>query len=444
MPGKIITFYSYKGGTGRTMALANSACLLAAAGHRVLVIDWDLEAPGLHRYLHPFLPDPNLSRTPGIIDLVWDYSASATNNDRSRDANFDPLSLADPAHVVVPTSFPGGVLDFIGAGAQNPIYADRVRGFDWGAMFSRLDGAAFVKRFGENCRNEYEFTLIDSRTGIADIAGVATISLPDRVVLCFTANRQSVLGTRAIGDSIRQVRASLSLLPVVMRVEKGVEGWREAQTFYREQLDCLLCDAADSATRTAYWGIAEIVHYPNYALGELLAAFNDRPAEQNSLLSDMRRLVSRIVETEFMSLQKEFEAPSFSEEARRNYARRIRFRDPRNAELQAALEGDPTSSLSAIMEWAIDERQKVDFDPDWMERLAFGLTIVATRLGDAGDRVGALNAISEAVNARRRLTQDNSARFSSDLAASLHNMGVRLSNLGRREEALTPWKRLSR
>jgi MinD-like ATPase involved in chromosome partitioning or flagellar assembly len=70
MPGSIITFYSYKGGAGRTMALANAACLLAAAGNNVLVIDWDLEAPGLHRYLHPFLPDPDLSKTPGIIDLV--------------------------------------------------------------------------------------------------------------------------------------------------------------------------------------------------------------------------------------------------------------------------------------------------------------------------------------------------------------------------------------
>ena len=67
-PGRIITFYSYKGGTGRSMALANVACLLARGvrGHsgqsatpdqRVLVIDWDLEAPGLHRYFGPFLAD---------------------------------------------------------------------------------------------------------------------------------------------------------------------------------------------------------------------------------------------------------------------------------------------------------------------------------------------------------------------------------------------------
>jgi MinD-like ATPase involved in chromosome partitioning or flagellar assembly len=54
-PGTIITFYSYKGGTGRTMALANLAWVLASNDKKVLLIDWDLEAPGLHRYLRPFL-----------------------------------------------------------------------------------------------------------------------------------------------------------------------------------------------------------------------------------------------------------------------------------------------------------------------------------------------------------------------------------------------------
>ena len=52
--GQIITFYSFKGGTGRTMVLVNTACLLAErqrnAAKGVLMIDWDLEAPGLHRY----------------------------------------------------------------------------------------------------------------------------------------------------------------------------------------------------------------------------------------------------------------------------------------------------------------------------------------------------------------------------------------------------------
>ena len=52
--GTIVTFYSYKGGVGQFMALANVAFLLAQHGHRVLAIDWDLEAPGLERYFEEF------------------------------------------------------------------------------------------------------------------------------------------------------------------------------------------------------------------------------------------------------------------------------------------------------------------------------------------------------------------------------------------------------
>jgi len=70
--GIIYTFYSFKGGVGRSMALANVAALLAKWGHSVLVVDWDLEAPGLERFFVRLMPDIQelRTRTPGIVDLV--------------------------------------------------------------------------------------------------------------------------------------------------------------------------------------------------------------------------------------------------------------------------------------------------------------------------------------------------------------------------------------
>ena len=68
--GVIVTFYSYKGGTGRSMALANSAYLAAkrlSGDERVLMIDWDLEAPGLHRYF-PEAERDGQQDTPGLIE----------------------------------------------------------------------------------------------------------------------------------------------------------------------------------------------------------------------------------------------------------------------------------------------------------------------------------------------------------------------------------------
>src|SRR6202034_4956606 len=70
--GQIVTFYSFKGGTGRTMALANVAWILAANGERVLIADWDLESPGLHRFFQPFM-DPGVAQLPGVVDFIRMY-----------------------------------------------------------------------------------------------------------------------------------------------------------------------------------------------------------------------------------------------------------------------------------------------------------------------------------------------------------------------------------
>src|SRR3954464_12149614 len=70
MPGSVFTFYSYKGGVGRSFTLANIAVLLARWGHRVLCLDWDLEAPGLGDYFRPRLP---ARPSGGVVDLVDDF-----------------------------------------------------------------------------------------------------------------------------------------------------------------------------------------------------------------------------------------------------------------------------------------------------------------------------------------------------------------------------------
>src|SRR5450432_2922119 len=77
--GQVVTFYSYKGGTGRTMALANVAWILASNGKQVLVVDWDLESPGLHKFFHPFLDESTVSATPGVVEIINDYASAAVS-----------------------------------------------------------------------------------------------------------------------------------------------------------------------------------------------------------------------------------------------------------------------------------------------------------------------------------------------------------------------------
>ncbi|HEY6493837.1 MAG TPA: AAA family ATPase, partial [Trebonia sp.] len=106
--GQVITFYSYKGGTGRTMALANVAWIIANNGNRVLVVDWDLESPGLHKFFHPFLEESMVSATPGVIELINDYANAALDPAPRTDDWYKDFARVDRDAVSLDWEFPEG------------------------------------------------------------------------------------------------------------------------------------------------------------------------------------------------------------------------------------------------------------------------------------------------------------------------------------------------
>jgi hypothetical protein len=204
-PGRIITFYSYKGGTGRSMVLANVAWILAMRGLRVLVIDWDLEAPGIHRYYRPFLPDPEMTETSGLIDFFVHFveaaSLKAIQTQETTPWFFDCIDLLRYS-TALDHEFPeNGVLDFVGAGQQGPTYGPRVNTFQWGKFYDKLGGGVFLEAVKLRLREDYDFVLIDSRTGISDTSGICTVQMPDDLVVGFTLNRQSIFGAAATAHS---------------------------------------------------------------------------------------------------------------------------------------------------------------------------------------------------------------------------------------------------
>ena len=74
----IYTLYSFKGGVGRSMALANLGAYFCKKGLRVVMIDWDLEAPGLENYFYSAAGGKSIelaraAARPGLIDLLTDY-----------------------------------------------------------------------------------------------------------------------------------------------------------------------------------------------------------------------------------------------------------------------------------------------------------------------------------------------------------------------------------
>jgi cellulose biosynthesis protein BcsQ len=220
MTGTVVTFYSYKGGVGRSFTLANIAVLLARWGHRVLTVDWDLEAPGLHHYFRPLLP-----WTPrgGVIDLADDFAAGHDG----------------PGRHAIPLDLPaGGSVALLAAGKQDADYTGRVQKLDWEDLYRR-GFAEFLERCRAQWTEDYDYVLIDSRTGISDSAGICTAHLPDWLVMLFTANQQSVEGVVDIAgradlarDRLPYDRSPHLVLPILSRLDNRVEyeraeAWQE-------------------------------------------------------------------------------------------------------------------------------------------------------------------------------------------------------------------------
>ena len=321
--GRIVTFYSYKGGTGRTMALANTAWILAANGKRVLAVDWDLEAPGLHRFFHPFLEPATLGATTGVIDLITEYAWAATSpaqraDDWHRDyARIQPHAVSLTPEVLGWEFLKGGTLDFVSAGRQNREYSATVSTFDWDNFYDRLGGGHFFDALREDMKTHYDYVLIDSRTGLSDIADICTVHLPDVLVDCFTLSDQSIDGAASVARQIseRYTGRPIRIFPVPMRIDEGEKEKADAgRALARLKFDRLPRDLSGDEL-TAYWGAVEIPYRPYYAYEETLATFGDEAGLTNSLLSAFERLTAVITDREITSM------PPVGEEVR------LRIRD---------------------------------------------------------------------------------------------------------------------
>ncbi|RKI38649.1 hypothetical protein D7Y27_23415 [Corallococcus sp. AB004] len=184
-----VTFYSFKGGVGRTMALVNVAASLAAKGRRVLVVDFDLEAPGVSTY-GLFKGRGDL----GVVDFVEHY--------RLHGEAPDVREYVRRCDVAVDA----GELWLMPAGRQDSQYGSRLNSIDWMKLYSEEDGYLLFEDLKAQWKESInpDYVLIDSRTGHTDVGGICTRQLPDSVVALFVPTEQNLIGLRPVVDSIRR------------------------------------------------------------------------------------------------------------------------------------------------------------------------------------------------------------------------------------------------
>jgi MinD-like ATPase involved in chromosome partitioning or flagellar assembly len=199
-----VTFYSYKGGVGRSLALANIACLLAEDSdhpQKVLLWDFDLEAPGLHKLFPPKNPQPY-----GFVDLVYQYASCG--------------QVPKVTDYIYESNVRG--VDVLQAGTVSDEYCDKLQSINWPCLFPDAGdskGPLFGPLLDAIRKLQYDYVLIDSRTGLSDHAGICTQVLAELIIVLFRLTDQNLDGLEylipAVSSQLRaRGKTSVGILPI--------------------------------------------------------------------------------------------------------------------------------------------------------------------------------------------------------------------------------------
>lgn len=225
-PAPFVTFYSYKGGVGRSMAVLNVSALLAARGFRVLVIDFDLEAPGLSHLLVEAREKQSakgrkrkrkVAPCAGVVELLADAKARGKASDlfsgpfpkTARHYTFDyPIPPELHAHQ-------DGRLIIMPAGQTNESYSARLNDLDLAGLYQEGLGRGLMLHFKKALASSglYDFVIVDSRTGHSDEAGICTRDLADHLMIVSGFNRQNIAGTASFLTNLRAAFSSAGIKP---------------------------------------------------------------------------------------------------------------------------------------------------------------------------------------------------------------------------------------
>jgi tetratricopeptide (TPR) repeat protein len=313
----IFTFYSYKGGVGRSMAMANVGEWLCQQGLRVVMVDWDLEAPGLESFFFPGGTGTDDVRSEvGLIDVLGSYQRAfpqvkeafrVAARDRAAGGDDLPLDVkVDILDDVLPplraalyplrAPNPGGsngsgALWLLPAGLREgdrmAAYARAVQTFDWDELYGQLEGHAYFEWMRRQLSSPElsDVVLIDSRTGVTEMGGVCTRQMADTVVIFCAPNEQNLEGMVSMAGSfnredLAEVRGrSVQVVLVPARVDSFND--TRLNEFRREfdaRTDAFTPPMFRHLKRT-FWGL-RIPYTPAYAYYERLAIGDTNGVEE--------------------------------------------------------------------------------------------------------------------------------------------------------------------
>jgi MinD-like ATPase involved in chromosome partitioning or flagellar assembly len=287
----IISFFSFKGGVGRTSSLVATALTLARSGHRVAIVDLDLEAPGLATI---FSPDDSTNL--GVIDYLLEKKVQK-----------DDWSLRTHINLINEIALlgdDGQPLQLLPAGKVDENYLEKLARLDFQNI---VDGE--LKNTMQNMLKELEsagrpldFILLDARAGFHDIGGLAITNLSHGVVIFGTQSRQSWAGLTHV---IRHLAISGSdeppslILVHSMAPALGISGRERELTHFREKAyitfqDNYYSESDDvpnsNDTEEPFYPV--VVPYQENLRGDIALFSRESTPEESERLSNLVRIMT--------------------------------------------------------------------------------------------------------------------------------------------------------
>jgi tetratricopeptide (TPR) repeat protein len=292
-PCQVISFYSYTGGSGRSMTLANVACLLARRCRQergVLMVDWNLESPSLHHFFHDKLQnwsgaaeaaETKLDQHLGLLDLFTEIDALVPASGPDAACPDDIFERVKPDRFVIPTDIPS--LSLLKAGRFDGYYFSAVSSFQWAALHERAPW--MINSLLDFWAQRYRFVLIDSTSGVNDMSGLCAMMIPDKLVACFVPSRHSLLGVldvaRCAADYRKDSGASrpLAIFPLPSKIEASEPDLRNDWRFggpagdkdgYQARFEALFSELTPGCQPSLedYFSDVQVPYAPRYGYGD--------------------------------------------------------------------------------------------------------------------------------------------------------------------------------
>ncbi len=285
---KLVSFYSFKGGVGRTTTMMMAAIGAARRGKKIVVLDFDLEAPGVSS----FFSEDIMSKY-GILDFLVE------NNVYAEEINIDEYMY--PVGEYCRVNQYGGeihILPAVGTAVREDIesYRKNLMRFDMDMPAYEEEKTPIdmlLEKIDSFLKPDYIF--IDTRSGIHQIGGITLTRYSDLALMFFYGSMQNIEGMRMTLPILKSSNTPFLLINSKVPVNESL-AQIEKKMYVEGAYDALsICDE-DYRNKEILLEDESAEHYPihiTYNAGlevissveQLLKGYEEQEAEFNRIVN---------------------------------------------------------------------------------------------------------------------------------------------------------------